>query len=136
MIKVEKLTVNSAEGYDSQIICYVHSIPEAIVTWQKNGRNVVPVDNHIHIKKQNHTHFLQIFKTTAADFGNYTCSAVNRQGRSEKHVVLTGTPSPAHFVNSGTDDKGNPVLYWNFESNSVVSDYLLQYRKVGVSNVY
>lgn len=133
MIKVEKLTVNSAEGYDSQIICYVHSIPEAIVTWQKNGRNVIPVDKHIHIKKDNHTHVLQIFRTTAEDFGNYTCSAVNRQGRTEKHVVLTGLPSPAHFDKIGADDHQNPVLVWNVESNSVVTDYLLQYRKTGVT---
>ncbi|XP_018319177.1 hemicentin-1 [Agrilus planipennis] len=131
VVKIEKITVNSAENYDSELICTVHAVPDAMVNWKKNDVNIKP-DDRITIRKDGHSYILKISKTQKSDFGEYTCSAVNRVGKSEKNVQLTGTPSPARYFKGYEDrEKKVPVLSWTIESNSPITEHVLQYRKVG-----
>ncbi|KAK4873135.1 hypothetical protein RN001_015164 [Aquatica leii] len=128
VVNIEKLTVNSDEHLDSQLICYVKAVPKPEVVWKKDGVNIVRSDRK-HFKHHNHTYILEIQNVKIEDFGIYTCSAYNRVGSSEKNVVLTGFPSPAEHINTFHDADKNIVVVWNVESNSPIVQYEVEYKK-------
>ncbi|KAK5639870.1 hypothetical protein RI129_010681 [Pyrocoelia pectoralis] len=133
VVTIEKLTVNSDENLDSQLICYVRAVPKAEVVWKKDGLNIVK-NERIDFKHHNHTYILEINKVTVEDFGVYTCSAYNRVGNSEKNITLTGFPSPPEHVDTSQDLDKNVVIIWNVESNSPIVQYEIQYKKGSASD--
>ncbi|XP_031355996.1 protein amalgam-like isoform X2 [Photinus pyralis] len=133
VVTIEKLTVNSDENLDSQLICYVRAVPKAEVVWKKDGLNVVK-NERVDFKHHNHTYILEINKVKVSDFGVYTCSAYNRVGNNEKTITLTGFPSLAEHVDTSHDSDKNVVVVWNVESNSPVAQYEIQYKKVANSD--
>ncbi|KAF5297426.1 hypothetical protein FQR65_LT01357 [Abscondita terminalis] len=128
IVTLEKLTVNSDENLDSQLICYVKAVPKPEVVWKKDGVNIVRNDRR-QMKHHNHTYVLEIQSIKIEDFGVYTCSAYNRAGNSEKNVTLTGFPSPAEHISTFHNDDKNVVVVWNVESNSPVVQYDVEYKK-------
>ncbi|KAF5272718.1 hypothetical protein FQA39_LY07745 [Lamprigera yunnana] len=128
VVTIEKLTVNSDENLNSQLICYVNAVPKAEVVWKKSGVNVEQSDRK-HFKHHNHTYILEIKNVKAEDFGSYTCSAYNRVGIKEQNIVLTGFPSPAEYKDTRQDVDKNIVVIWTAESTSPIVEYEVEYKK-------
>lgn len=126
-IKIEKLTVNSAEGYESQLTCVVHGHPKPTVQWRKNN-DILKSDQNLNIINEGNRHILKIIHTKKSDFGNYTCFAENSIGEEYKHVLLSGKPTPAEFVEAVVTSPGVVRLQYRIESNSAIEEYQLEYR--------
>lgn len=130
-IKIEKLTVNSAEGYESQLTCVVHGNPRPEVQWKRNNEQLKS-DNNINIINEGSRHILKLLRTRKSDFGNYTCVAENKVGEAEKHVLLSGKPTPGEYISATSSPSGGEVhIQFRTESNSPIIEYQLQYRLKG-----
>ncbi|KAG8234200.1 hypothetical protein J437_LFUL007360 [Ladona fulva] len=134
-ITIEKETVNTAEGYESELTCTVHAEPKAKVLWYLNSKHIVPSDR-IKEKREGSRHILRILRTQKSDFGTYTCFANNTLGRSQLVMELSGLPSKAQFVGESPKmQNGNThSLRWMVESNSPITEYKLLYRKKDTSD--
>ena len=88
-IQVSEVYVHSYTGQDQvELLCSVHGHPASLVTWY---RDLLPVglDNVIKFNS-GRKHSLNIQSVTSENFGNYTCKAENRFGKSEKNIELSG----------------------------------------------
>ncbi|XP_071449570.1 lachesin-like isoform X2 [Hetaerina americana] len=129
-IKIDKESVNTAEGYTSEITCTVHAEPKAKVIWYKEGLLLAPSDRITESRIGNH-HTLRIKNTNDEDFGTYTCFANNSIGRNQQVMKLSGVPSRAQFDSDSPKMQNGhaQVLKWTVESNSPITEYKLMYRK-------
>lgn len=127
-IEIERDTVTTAEGYESELICNVHAAPKAKVTWLYNGQPVVP-SKHVDVAKDGSRHTLRIKNTKTADFGQYTCFANNSEGTAKKNIHLSGKPGQPKFDTATVDNESqNPILIWKVESYSPITEYELLYK--------
>lgn len=127
-IEIERETVTTAEGYESELICIVHAVPKAKVLWLYNGHPVVQ-SKHLVINKDGSKHTLEIKKTKTTDFGQYTCFANNTEGSSKKNIHLSGKPGQPKFDSATVDSQNhNPILVWKVESYSPIIEYELLYK--------
>lgn len=126
--------MNTAEGYESQLTCIVHGNPKPMVSWKRDSDKLTS-DNKINIINEGNRHILKILETKKSDFGNYSCVAENDLGHLEKHVLLSGKPAPAEFINVIVSPDGEEAnVIFKVESNSPIIEYHLEYRKKGKVN--
>lgn len=60
--------------------------------------------------------------------------AENSVGEENKHVLLSGKPTPAELVSAAPSPAGGEVhLQYRIESNSPIVEYQLEYRVKGES---
>lgn len=137
-IEVKKRIVHSGEGIESEMTCIVSAYPEALITWHKDGKEIVQKKgrvemHHGFIMKGNKTkHVLKILHTSKENFGEYECRAENTIGKDIKSIMLTGTPSqPRLFGAEMTKNDAGLLLKWRLESYSPIKEYRLQYRRKG-----
>lgn len=127
-IEIERDTVTTAEGYESELICNVHAVPKAKVLWLFNGHLVVQ-SKHLVISKDGNKHTLHIKNTKTTDFGQYTCFANNTEGAFKKNLHLSGKPAQPKFDSATVDSQShNAVLVWKIESYSPIIEYELLYK--------
>ncbi|XP_029055935.2 neurotrimin-like [Osmia bicornis bicornis] len=124
--------VHTGLGVESRLTCNVHAHPHAKVTWFKDQEQVIPKKGSIEIKGEKIRHVLEIIHTEKEDFGDYTCVAENEMGRAEKTISLTGLPSQA-IISGGemTKTASGLILRWQLESYSPITEYKLEYHRVG-----
>eukprot|EP00094_Tigriopus_californicus_P013085 TCALIF_12654-PA protein Name:"Similar to Ama Protein amalgam (Drosophila melanogaster)" AED:0.21 eAED:0.21 QI:0/0/0/0.42/0.5/0.57/7/0/498 len=82
-IDQDETFIHTGEGYETEIVCVIHSSPRAEVSWLKDG---FPIDssatNEITHRGNRHTLLLRDVKEES--FGDYTCQAKNLHGEAEK----------------------------------------------------
>lgn len=132
-IETKEKWVYTGLGIESRLTCIVHAHPHAKVAWFKGQKEVTPKKGSIEIKGNKTRYILEILHTEKEHLGNYTCVAVNRLGKAEKTISLTGLPSQA-TISSGEMTKTGLVLKWKLESYSPITEYTLRYRRKGDEN--
>lgn len=136
-IEVKKHIVHSGENIESEMTCIVSAYPEAIITWYKDGKEIMHkkgsvVMQHGIMKGNKTKHVLKIWHTSMKDFGEYKCRAENTIGKDTKSIILTGLPSqPRLFGAEMTKNDAGLILKWRLESYSPIKEYKLQYRRKG-----
>lgn len=95
-VEVKKDIVHTGESIDSEMTCIVSAYPEALITWYKDGKEIIhkkgSIMLHHGIMKGNKTkHVLKILHTSIKDFGTYKCRAENTIGQDSKSIILTGS---------------------------------------------
>ncbi|KAM0735086.1 Neurotrimin [Formica fusca] len=139
-IEVKRNIVYSGEGIESEMTCIVSAYPEAIISWYKDGKEIMhkkgSIVMHHGVMKGNKTkHVLKIVHTSMQDFGEYKCRAQNSIGQDEKSILLTGIPSQARISGAEmTNNDAGIILKWHLESYSPIREYKLQYRRKGDEN--
>lgn len=104
-----------------------------MVLWKRNNE-ILKSDINLNIINEGNRHILKILHTKKSDFGNYTCMAENSVGEENKHVLLSGKPTPAELVSAAPSPAGGEVhLQYRIESNSPIVEYQLEYRVKGES---
>ncbi|KAK2582619.1 hypothetical protein KPH14_004905 [Odynerus spinipes] len=130
-IEVERETVHTGTGVESEITCIVHAHPRANVIWYKNQKEL-PKKAKISRKNYKSRHSLKIMHTSEEDFGDYTCVARNEYGQTSKTISLTGAPSQAMISGAEvTKDDNGFILKWHLQSYSPITQYKLKYRRKG-----
>ncbi|KAK9510152.1 hypothetical protein O3M35_004995 [Rhynocoris fuscipes] len=129
-IKMSNEAIIVGDGYESEIICTVHSHPQAQVTWMKGDEELVRT-HRVTMESEGHDHFLRIAATTKTDYGFYTCIATNDLGESKKSVELSGKPGKPVFENSSysEDSISSPVLSWKVKSFKPIEEFEVLYKK-------
>lgn len=126
------MSVINGDKYSTDIKCTVIAYPQATVTWEKKGQEIVPSDR-IKISDGHRLHTLIIPDTTYDDFAEYKCSASNSMGTKEATYELFGQPTVAKYIDGSADNNRNITLNWEIESASPIIKHELLYRKKGVS---
>lgn len=96
-IEVERSVVYSGAGMESEMTCIVSAYPEAIIMWYKDDKKLthkkgsIMMHHGITMKGNKTKHVLKILHTSARDFGEYKCRALNTMGQNSKSIILTGT---------------------------------------------
>ncbi|CAL7936520.1 unnamed protein product [Xylocopa violacea] len=132
-IETKEKWVYTGLGVESRLTCIVHAHPHAKVAWFKGQKEVTPKKGSIEIKGNKTRHILEILHTEKEHLGNYTCVALNRLGKAEKTISLSGLPSQA-VISGGEMTKTGLILKWQLESYSPITEYRLQYRRKGDKN--
>ncbi|XP_076759877.1 neurotrimin [Xylocopa sonorina] len=132
-IETKEKLVYTGLGIESRLTCIVHAHPHAKVAWFKGQKEVTPKKGSIEIKGNKTRHILEILHTEKGHLGNYTCVAINRLGKAEKTISLTGLPSQA-IISGGEMTKTGLILKWQLESYSPITEYMLRYRRKGDEN--
>ncbi|TRY78137.1 hypothetical protein TCAL_12442 [Tigriopus californicus] len=129
-IQIDKAWVHADIGVEVEISCIVHSRPDAEVKWYLATMLLDPNENRL-MEKFGIRHSLVIHKARKSDFGNYSCSAENKLGRSRAFIEVSGHPNRANITSralSYHSDRYN--LTWTVFSYSEISQYRILYRKV------
>lgn len=129
-IQIDKAWVHADIGVEVEISCIVHSRPEAEVKWYLATMLLDPNENRL-MEKFGIRHSLVIHKARKSDFGNYSCSAENKLGRSRAFIEVSGHPNRANITSralSYHSDRYN--LTWTVFSYSEIAQYRILYRKV------
>ncbi|XP_018021341.2 neural cell adhesion molecule 1-like isoform X2 [Hyalella azteca] len=130
-ITTEESILHTGNGDEAKLVCIVHGHPAPTVHWRR-GDHLVASDKHLMTHDGEHRHSLIIRDVQDDDFGDYTCSAKNRQGVTEQTVVLTGLPKVPKMTSSPAGgEKETYTLTWETESFSPIVQYRVQFRKVG-----
>lgn len=94
-IEVKRNIVHTGESIESEMQCIVSAYPEAIITWFKDGKEIMHkkgsvILHHGNMKGNKTKHVLKILHTSTKDFGEYKCRAKNSIGGDTKSILLTG----------------------------------------------
>ncbi|XP_059095188.1 lachesin-like isoform X2 [Tigriopus californicus] len=127
-IDQDETFIHTGEGYETEIVCVIHSSPRAEVSWLKDG---FPIDssatNEITHRGNRHTLLLRDVKEES--FGDYTCQAKNLHGEAEKTTRVSGK---ANDVNFKSDPKGpnydQYALEWTAQSSTPITHFKVQYK--------
>eukprot|EP00095_Tigriopus_kingsejongensis_P003963 maker-scaffold79_size400133-snap-gene-3.18 protein:Tk03963 transcript:maker-scaffold79_size400133-snap-gene-3.18-mRNA-1 annotation:"neural cell adhesion molecule 1 isoform x1" len=91
-IDQDETFIHTGEGYETEIVCVIHSSPKAEVTWFKDG---FPIDTSTNvISHRGNRHTLLIPSVSESSFGDYMCKAANVHGESEKSTRVSGYTLP------------------------------------------
>lgn len=128
-IETPKNIVNSAVGYESEMMCIVHAHPAAKVSWLKDDLTLKQ-SHHINPLNEGNEHILRISNTKHTDFGYYKCVAKNSIGSSNKTIILSGKPTKPSFVSTNIDENLKcPIIIWNVTSHSPIKAFEMMYKK-------
>lgn len=127
-IEMSNEPIIAGEGYESEIICNVHSHPQAVVSWFKGSEQLTPT-HHITMLQEGHKNILRISATRKSDYGTYTCIATNKLGDSKRMVELSGKPGKPLFKNSSYNEENSPVISWVAKSFKPIIDFEVLYKK-------
>ncbi|CAG7825968.1 unnamed protein product, partial [Allacma fusca] len=134
-IEVERGWIHSGEGYEAELACIVHSDPPATkVKWYRDTMILDTTERRL-MEDRGSRHSLIIRNVQPGDFGNYSCEADNKLGRSRKHIELSGKPNRAVFRSDTVGRMKDAFnITWTVESFSPVDEYRLLYRKKHVND--
>ncbi|KAF2365127.1 Immunoglobulin I-set [Trinorchestia longiramus] len=134
-ITTEESILHTGDGDDAKLVCIVHGHPQPTVHWRR-GDHLVASDKHLMTHNGDHRYSLIIRDVKKEDFGEYTCSAKNRQGVTERSVVLTGLPNKPKLTSSPAGgEEQTYTLTWETESFSPILQYRVKFRKLGRGDV-
>ena len=122
------MVVNSAEDYESQLICTANAEPKPKIYWVKDNK-IIKSDDRVKVMEINDSLILQIRKTQGSDFGDYTCLAQNRLGKAEQTASLTDRPAFVKFQQTESSPDGRSItLVWLVESVAPIVKYELMVK--------
>ncbi|OXA38883.1 Striated muscle-specific serine/threonine-protein kinase [Folsomia candida] len=99
------------------------------VKWYKDVM-ILDESGRLLMETRGSRHSLIIRNVQPSDFGNYSCEADNKLGRSRKHIELSGRPNRAVFRSDPIGRMRDAFnVTWSVESYSVVEEFRLSYRK-------
>ncbi|XP_038601048.1 LOW QUALITY PROTEIN: hemicentin-2 [Tachyglossus aculeatus] len=81
----EELNVSVVVNKSVTLECQSHAVPPPVLSWLKDGRPLAPRPG---VQLLADGAFLQVEQAKVQDVGRYTCEALNKAGRSEKHYNL------------------------------------------------
>ncbi|KAK3857117.1 hypothetical protein Pcinc_036612, partial [Petrolisthes cinctipes] len=129
-IITEQAILHTGEGNEAKLMCAVRGRPTPTVSWTKDNQPLDSSSRHILQHDTLHRHTLTIAKVVEEDFGEYTCTANNGLGRTQRTLMLTGLPKTPTMTSSPSGGEENTyTLTWHTESNTPIIQYRLQYRK-------
>ncbi|KAF6215466.1 hypothetical protein GE061_010220 [Apolygus lucorum] len=120
--------VNSAEHYESELICNIHCSGCHVVRWEKDGREIKP-DRHFTVLQEGHRHILRISATKRNDFGEYVCIAENKIGRSSGSIQLRGQPMKPTLEKLTAGENGKSSITWKIVSKADIKSYEINYKR-------
>ncbi|XP_077361949.1 opioid-binding protein/cell adhesion molecule [Festucalex cinctus] len=85
-------------GQKGVLQCEASAVPRADFEWYKEERRLSNKINRIKIENQGKQSTLIFFNVSEADYGNYTCVAINTMGFTNASINLYG-PGAMHDVN-------------------------------------
>uniref|UniRef100_H0VN85 Hemicentin 2 n=1 Tax=Cavia porcellus TaxID=10141 RepID=H0VN85_CAVPO len=88
----EELTISVVANESVTLECRSHAVPPPKLSWQKDSRPL-KLRPGIHLSQDKA--LLEVSRAEVGDAGRYTCEALNRAGRSEKHFDVNVWVPPA-----------------------------------------
>ena len=99
------MVMTSIMGEVAELVCTVRGVPTPSVQWRRNGEGaggvillsgaeVLP-DTRKSVSWKGERNTLTIVELSQEDLDNYTCTAINSQGRAEESIQLTAPVSSA-----------------------------------------
>ncbi|XP_075415669.1 hemicentin-2 [Tenrec ecaudatus] len=88
----EELNVSVVANESVALECRSHATPPPVLSWRKDGR---PLEPRPGVRLSADKALLEVDRAEVRDAGHYTCEALNRAGRSEKHYNLNVWVPPA-----------------------------------------
>ncbi|XP_063100238.1 hemicentin-2 isoform X2 [Cavia porcellus] len=88
----EELTISVMANESVTLECRSHAVPPPKLSWQKDSRPL-KLRPGIHLSQDKA--LLEVSRAEVGDAGRYTCEALNRAGRSEKHFNVNVWVPPA-----------------------------------------
>ena len=89
-IEVAEVVIHTALGDEEEIVCTVHALPHAEVTWVHDGRAVDRTTSNVLINQKHGRYSLTLLSIDEASVGQYWCRASNSMGQDRKGVTVTG----------------------------------------------
>lgn len=87
-VTAEQLFIHAATGNSVELVCNVHAHPTPVVKWFKNSMELTGETTKL--EKRGHRHILVLQSVSKSDWGNYTCSAQNREGFQKRILEVSG----------------------------------------------
>jgi len=131
-IDVEEVVIHTALGDEEEIVCNVHAVPHAEVTWLKDGQTVDKTTTNVLINQKHSRHSLTMLNIDQNSVGKYQCRATNTMGEETKFVQITGHAKEAIILSPMESlSKDSYMLEWAAQSKSPVSQFEVSVRKSG-----
>uniref|UniRef100_A0A146KUK7 Protein amalgam n=6 Tax=Lygus hesperus TaxID=30085 RepID=A0A146KUK7_LYGHE len=127
-VEVAAKHINSAEHYESELICSIHCTGCHDVHWEKDGHEIKP-DRHFTVLQEGHRHILRISATKKSDFGEYICVATNKFGSSNGTIHLKGQPMKPTLEKLSAGENGKSSITWKIVSRGEIKGYEINYKK-------
>ncbi|VTJ68807.1 Hypothetical predicted protein [Marmota monax] len=105
----EELNVSVVAHESVALECQSHAVPPPVLSWRKDGR---PLHLRPGVRLSADKALLQVDRAEPWDAGHYTCEALNRAGRSEKHFnlnVWVAPEFPSSKPRTLTVNEGHPA---------------------------
>jgi len=131
-IDVEEVVIHTALGDEEEIVCNVHAVPHAAVTWLKDGQTVDKTTANVLINQKHSRHSLTMLNIDQNSVGQYQCRATNTMGEERKFVQIRGHAKEAIILSPIESlSKDSYILEWVVQSKSPVSQFEVAVRKSG-----
>ena len=90
ILSLEKNTLQTGRGFETEITCVVTGEPQPRVMWYKDGQ-ILNITSHSRTEYQRagSKHILIIHNTQGSDFGTYMCYATNSIGGEQEMVEVS-----------------------------------------------
>ncbi|XP_036769471.2 hemicentin-2 isoform X1 [Manis pentadactyla] len=88
----EELNVSVVANESVVLECQGHAMPPPVLSWRKDGH---PLEPRPGVRLSADKALLEVDRAEVRDAGRYTCEALDRAGRSEKHYDLNVWVPPA-----------------------------------------
>ncbi|EHA98367.1 Hemicentin-1, partial [Heterocephalus glaber] len=88
----EQLNISVMANESVTLECHSHAMPRPDLSWRKDGRPLRPRPG---VRLSEDKALLELARAEVGDTGRYTCEALNRAGRSEKHFDVNVWVAPA-----------------------------------------
>ncbi|BES89469.1 Hypothetical protein NTJ_02277 [Nesidiocoris tenuis] len=128
-VHVSSHHVNSAEKYESELICEIHCSGCHDIHWEKDGVEIKADSRHYQLLQEGHKHFLRILATKKSDFGQYYCVATNKHGTSNRTIYLQGEPLKPILESVKSGSNSMPIITWKVHSKAELLNYEIIYKR-------
>jgi len=133
-VRIMEKTVHTGLGDEEELVCHVTGVPLPKVQWYRDGHPLDSRTNNVLIFQKNGRHSLTLLNIDGSSVGDYQCVANNSEGVDASRVKLTGHAKEAIILSSTeSQEKYSYTLFWQVESKSPVSKFIIYLRKVGDS---
>lgn len=131
-IDVDEGVVHTALGEEEELVCKVHAMPEANVTWMKEGKRIDKTSSNVLINSKHGRHSLTLLNTDYTTVGLYTCTASNSEGEQTKNISVTGHAKEVIILSpSKSGSKTSYRLEWTADSRTPISLFEVAVKKAG-----
>jgi len=129
-IEIDNLLIQTKHGEEEEIVCTVHAVPLATVTWLKGETTVDANTPNIVINKKHNHHTLTILSVKEDTIGQYSCLASNTLGQAKQTVEVNGLARPAIITSSMEGQFTNEyTLQWHATSRDDITQFQVSVRK-------